>query len=91
MHVPAPAFDIDIEQCACGGKLKLIAVIAEPAMIDLMGGHISVAVTSATAALAQVISGKLRIVGVTSRQRIPSAHSLRGPHRKTLLCALQKM
>ena len=46
---------------------------AAPAMTDLMGGHILVAVTSATAALAQVKGGKLRIVGVTSRQRIPGA------------------
>ena len=27
-------FDIDIERCACGGKLKLVAVIEEPAVID---------------------------------------------------------
>jgi hypothetical protein len=27
-------FDIDIEQCTCGGKLKLIAVIEEPAVIE---------------------------------------------------------
>ena len=46
---------------------------AAPAMVDLMGGHIPVAVTSATAALAQVKGGKLRIVGLTSRQRISSA------------------
>jgi tripartite-type tricarboxylate transporter receptor subunit TctC len=46
---------------------------AAPAMTDLMGGHIPVAVTSATAALAQVKGGKLRIVGVTSARRIPGA------------------
>ena len=46
---------------------------AAPAMTDLMGGHIPIAVTSATAALAQVKGGKLRIVGLTSRQRVPSA------------------
>ncbi len=27
-------FDIDNEQCKCGGKLKLIAVIEEPAVIE---------------------------------------------------------
>ena len=26
-------FDIDVERCACGGKLQLIAVIEEPAVV----------------------------------------------------------
>ncbi len=29
--------DIDIERCACGGKLKLVAVIEEPAVIEGVG------------------------------------------------------
>ena len=33
-------FDIDIERCACGGKLKLIAVIEEPAVIEKILKHI---------------------------------------------------
>ena len=33
-------FDIDIEQCACGGKLKLIAVIEEPTVIEKILKHI---------------------------------------------------
>ena len=33
-------FDIDIEQCACGGKLKLIAVIEEPAVIEKIHTHL---------------------------------------------------
>ena len=33
-------FDIDIEQCPCGGKLKLIAVIEEPAVIEKILKHI---------------------------------------------------
>ena len=33
-------FDIDIEQCACGGKLKLVAVIEEPAAIEKILKHI---------------------------------------------------
>ena len=33
-------FDIDIEQCKCGGKLKLIAVIEEPAVIEKILKHI---------------------------------------------------
>ena len=33
-------FDIDIEQCKCGGKLKLIAVIEEPAVIGKILKHI---------------------------------------------------
>ena len=33
-------FDMDIEQCACGGKLKLIAVIEEPAVIEKILTHL---------------------------------------------------
>ena len=33
-------FDIDIEQCQCGGKLKLIAVIEEPTVIEKILKHI---------------------------------------------------
>ncbi len=33
-------FDIDIEHCACGGKLKLIAVIEEPDVIEKTLKHI---------------------------------------------------
>ncbi len=32
-------FDIDIERCACGGKLKLIAVIEAPAVIEKILTH----------------------------------------------------
>ncbi len=41
--------------------------------VDLMGGHIGIGVTSATAALGQAKGGKQRIVGLTSRARIASA------------------
>ena len=33
-------FDIDIEHCACGGKLKLIAIIEEPAVIEKILTHL---------------------------------------------------
>lgn len=33
-------FDIDMEHCECGGKLKLIAVIEEPAVIEKILMHI---------------------------------------------------
>ena len=33
-------FDIDIEQCQCGGKLKLIAIIEEPTVIEKILKHI---------------------------------------------------
>ena len=33
-------FDIDVEQCKCGGKLKLIAVIEEPTVIEKILKHI---------------------------------------------------
>ena len=36
-------FDIDIEQCQCGGKLKLVAVIEEPAVIEKILTHLGLA------------------------------------------------
>ena len=33
-------FDINVERCACGGKLKLIAVIEEPAVIEKIHTHL---------------------------------------------------
>ncbi len=36
-------FDIDIERCACGGKLKLIAVIEEPAVLEKILTHLGLA------------------------------------------------
>ena len=33
-------FDIDIAHCACGGKLKIIAVIEEPDVIEKILKHI---------------------------------------------------
>lgn len=43
---------------------------AAPALTDLIGGQIALAITSSTAALAQAPSGKLRVIGLTSRERI---------------------
>ena len=36
-------FDIDMERCACGGKLKLIAAIEEPAVIEKILTHLGLA------------------------------------------------
>ena len=33
-------FDIDIERCACGGKLKLVAVIEEPSVMEKILTHL---------------------------------------------------
>lgn len=49
---------------------------AAPALTDLMSGQIPLAVTSATAALAQAAGGKLRVIGLTSRDRITSAPNM---------------
>jgi tripartite-type tricarboxylate transporter receptor subunit TctC len=46
---------------------------AAPALTDLMSGQIPIAITSATAALAQASGGRLRVIGLTSRERIASA------------------
>ena len=49
---------------------------AAPALIDLIGGQIPLAITSATAALGHAGSGKLRVIGLSSRERISSAPSV---------------
>ena len=46
---------------------------AAPALSDLIGGQIPLAITSATAALGQMSGGKIRVIGITSRERIASA------------------
>jgi len=46
---------------------------AAPALTDLIGGQIPLAITSATAALGQMPGGKVRVIGITSRERISSA------------------
>ena len=46
---------------------------AAPALTDLMSGQIPLAITSSTAALAQAAGGRLRVIGLTSRERISSA------------------
>jgi tripartite-type tricarboxylate transporter receptor subunit TctC len=49
---------------------------AAPALGDLMGGQIQIAVTSATAVLSQAGGGKIRVIGLTSRQRLASAPNI---------------
>ena len=38
-HVKARV-DIDVERCACGGKLKFVAVIEQPEVIEKLLKHI---------------------------------------------------
>jgi len=33
-------FDLDVERCACGGQLKIIAVIEQPEVIERILTHI---------------------------------------------------
>ena len=33
-------FDIDVERCVCGGKLRIIAAIEEPAVIERILTHL---------------------------------------------------
>jgi len=44
-----------------------------PAMIDLIGGHVQMVVTSLPSALVQVKAGRLKALGVASEQRSPFA------------------
>ena len=36
-------FDIDMERCACGGKLKFVAVIEQPEVIEKILTHLGLA------------------------------------------------
>ena len=36
-------FDLDVERCGCGGKLKIIAAIEEPAVIERILTHLGLA------------------------------------------------
>jgi tripartite-type tricarboxylate transporter receptor subunit TctC len=49
---------------------------ATPALTALMSGEVPLAFVSLTAALAQSGNGSLKIIGVTSAQRVPSAGSI---------------
>jgi tripartite-type tricarboxylate transporter receptor subunit TctC len=45
---------------------------ASQAMTDLIGGHIGVTSTALTSAAGTIVSGKVRPLGVTSRNRVPA-------------------
>lgn len=42
-----------------------------PALADVMGGHVQMMISSAVGALQHVRSGRLRVLGVTSAERLP--------------------
>jgi len=50
-------FDIDIERCACGGKLKLVAVIEEPAAIEKILTHLGLGCTAAAKSTGRTAGG----------------------------------
>ena len=52
-------FDFDVERCVCGGKLKIIAAIEEPAVIERHAPGVvgSTAATDAGAAVRSVSGG----------------------------------
>ena len=41
-------FDLDVERCVCGGKLKIIAAIEEPAVIERILTHLVMALKTTT-------------------------------------------
>ena len=49
-------FDIDIERCVCGGKLKIIAVIEESAMIERILTHLGLRAQSPPRAPARCVA-----------------------------------
>ncbi len=64
------------EMFARQAGLKMVSVPyrgAAPALTELMGGHIPLAMASAAAALPHGRAGKLKMIGVTSAARSPSA------------------
>lgn len=56
------------------GGLRMTGVAYKggaPIMVDIIGGHLPAGVTSVLTALPHVQSGKLRVLGVAARQRMP--------------------
>lgn len=56
------------------GKLKFSGVPYKggaPIMVDVMGGHLPVGITSVLTALPHVQGGKLRVIAVADQQRLP--------------------
>lgn len=49
-------FDIDVERCACGGQLKIIAAIEEPAVIVRILTHLGLAARAPPRAPARELS-----------------------------------
>jgi tripartite-type tricarboxylate transporter receptor subunit TctC len=49
---------------------------ANPAMQDLVAGHIDVMLDQASSALSQVLSGSIKAYAVTARTRLPSAPNI---------------
>ena len=47
-----------------------------PALQDLLGGHVTLMMDSLTSALPSIQSGKLRAIGVTTRERVSSAPAI---------------
>ena len=41
-------FDLDVERCVCGGRLKIIAAIEEPAVIERILTHLVMALKTTT-------------------------------------------
>lgn len=64
---------------AIGGDAKVLKVVAfkgaAEAVTTLLGGHIDLVTTAAGNVSAHVASGKLRVVGVASNQRLPGIFS----------------
>jgi len=45
--------DLDVERCVCGGKLKIIAAIEEPAVIERILTHLGLSAQPPPRALAR--------------------------------------
>ena len=70
---PGSLHYLGMEQLQAITNIKLVHVPYKgsgPALIDLLGGQISIMFTSTTSGAAHVKSGKLRALAITSRERV---------------------
>ncbi|MCE2945874.1 MAG: Bug family tripartite tricarboxylate transporter substrate binding protein [bacterium] len=76
---PATSQHLAGELFASTGGVKMVHVPYKgsgPALQDLLGGHVTLMVDSLTSALPSIQSGRLRAIGVTTRERVPAAPSI---------------
>ncbi|MBC7780278.1 MAG: tripartite tricarboxylate transporter substrate binding protein [Proteobacteria bacterium] len=76
---PATSQHLAAELFTTSAGVKMVHVPYKgsgPALQDLLGGHVTLMFDSLTSALPSIQSGRLRALGVTTRERVPAAPNI---------------